>query len=287
MDDPDDFELVFETPKPGRLPNGKRKPEFSPTRLRHYLMCPTYYRIEYVDKNGRFYHRAQAGWAFGSTLHQTLQSFHEEGGAASVSQEQLVERLDQSWISSGYRSFASEEAHKAEAARILENYHDTAAVRAESTRTFFTEKTLKYDMGPFVLTGRIDRVDEHLADGALEIVDYKSRVDVSEDEVKEALAMSIYQLLVKRIYPNRRVFATIHALVGGVTASASYTDAELDALEDDIRGVGIEILERDFDAVYPKPLAGVCHDCDFLVLCERYWRQEGIDYHRTLGLDRG
>jgi len=283
----DDFELVFETPKPGRLPNGKRKPEFSPTRLRHYLMCPTYYRIEYVDKNGRFYHRAQAGWAFGSTLHQTLQSFHEEGGAASVTQEQLVERLDQTWISSGYRTPGVEEAHRAEAERILENYHEAAAERAATTRTFLTEKTLKYDMGPFVLTGRIDRIDEHVEDKALEIVDYKSRVDITEMEVKEALAMSVYQLLVKRLYPDRRVFATIHALVGGVTASASYTDDELDALEDDIRGVGIEILERDFEAVYPKPIPGECHDCDFLQLCERYWRQEGIEYLQALGLERG
>ena len=90
---------------------------------------------------------------------------------------------------------------------------------------------LKWDLGPFVLTGRIDRIDEHSEDGALEIVDYKSgRLDVTEEDVKGALAMSIYQLLVKRNHPDRRVFATIHALRGGVTASASFSDEELLAL---------------------------------------------------------
>lgn len=288
MNEPEDLVLTFEDlePKPRKKgkPKGPRKPEFSPTRLRHYLTCPMYYRLEYVDKVGRWHHRAQAGWAFGSTLHQTLQSFHDEGGAATVSREDLVERLDQTWISSGYRTPGIEDAHRAAAERILENYHDAAAERADATRTFLTEKMLKFDMGPFILTGRIDRIDEHVGDGALEIVDYKSRVNITEVEVKEALAMSIYQLLVKRLYPDRRVFATIHALVGGVTASASYTDDELDALEDDIRGVGIEILERDFEAVRPVPIPGECVGCDFLKVCEKYWRQEGIEYRRELRL---
>jgi RecB family exonuclease len=287
---PEDLVLTSEKParKPRKAPTprAKRKPEFSPTRLRAYLTCPMMYRLEYVDKVGRWYHRAQAGWAFGSTLHQTLQNFHEEGGAVHVSREELVERLDQTWISSGYRSAESEIAHRATAERILETYHAEAMERVETTHTFLTEKMLKYDMGPFVLTGRIDRIDEHVDDGALEIVDYKSRIGITEIEVKEALAMSIYQLLVKRLYPDRRVFATIHALVGGVTASASYTDEELDALEDDIRGLGIEVLERDFEAVRPKPIPGECLDCDFFRACEPYWRRERIDYLKILGLRR-
>ena len=56
-------------------------------------------------------------------------------------------------------------------------------------------------------------------------MDYKSgRLGVTEEDVKGALAMSVYQLLAKRNNPDRRVFATIHALRGGVTASASFTD---------------------------------------------------------------
>ena len=129
----------------------------------------------------------------------------------------------------------------------------------EQTRPFLIEKMLKWDMGPFVLTGRIDRIDEHLGDGALEIVDYKSgRLGVTEEDVKGALAMSVYQLLAKRSNPDRRVFATIHALRGGVTASASYTEEEMLELEEDLRGVGITILEKDFEAVRPVPLPYVC-----------------------------
>ena len=274
-------------PKPPKPPVEKkpRKPEFSPTRLKTFLSCPMMYRREYVEKVGKFYHRARAGFTFGSTLHQTLQNFHEAGGSAEVSAEQLVARLETDWQSQGYRDAEHEQAHKDAAVEILAHYHAAATERADTTQTFLTEKMLKWDLGPFVLTGRIDRIDEHAIDGALEIVDYKSgRMDVTEDDVKGALAMSIYQLLVKRNHPERRVFATIHALRGGVTASAAFTDDELAALEEDVRGLGLLILETDFEAVPPVPLPGICPDCDFLPLCTRVWKRERRNYLAELGL---
>ena len=223
-----------EKPKAPKLPVVKkpRKPEFSPTRLRTFLSCPMMYRLDYVDKVGKFYHRARAGFTFGSTLHQALQTFHQDGGSAAVSAPELVAKMETVWQSQGYESAAHEAEHKIEAARILETYHAASEARAEETRPFLIEKMLKWDMGPFVLTGRIDRIDEHLSDGSLEIVDYKSgRMGVTEADVKSALAMSVYQLLAKRNNPDRRVYATIHALRGGVTASASYADDELLALK--------------------------------------------------------
>ena len=266
-------------------PKKPRKPEFSPTRLRAYLSCPMMYRLDYVEKVGKFYHRARAGFTFGSTLHQALQTFHEQGGAAAVTPEALVAGMETVWQSQGYTDAASEQEHKTEGARILETYHAQAVERAEATRPFLIEKMLKWDMGPFVLTGRIDRIDEHLDDGALEIVDYKSgRLGVTQEDVKSALAMSVYQLLAKRNNPDRRVYATIHALRGGVTASAAYSEDEMRTLEEDLRGLGLEILEKDFEAVRPIPLPDVCPHCDFLSLCTRTWKREGRDYAAELSL---
>src|SRR5690349_19310449 len=105
----EDLELV---PVPEIKRKAKRKPELSPTRIRTFLTCPTQYRLEYIDKIGRFYHRAQAGWAFGSTLHQTLQDFHQEGGAVHVSRDELVQRLESTWISSGYGDRQNEREHR-------------------------------------------------------------------------------------------------------------------------------------------------------------------------------
>ena len=275
------------TPRVPKLPVAKppRKPEFSPTRIRIFLTCSMMYRLEYVEKVGRFYHRARAGFTFGSTLHQALQTFHEDGGSAAVSAPELIAKMETVWQSQGYVSAEHEEAHKIEAVRILETYHAASTERAEVTKTFLVEKMVKWDMGLFVLTGRIDRIDEHLEDGALEIVDYKSgRQGVSEADVKSALAMSVYQLLTKRNNPDRRVYATIHALRGGVTASASYSEAEMATLEEELRGIGTLILETDFESVQPVPLPEECPDCDFLPLCTRAWKREGRDYLSELML---
>lgn len=260
-------------------PKKPRKPEFSPTRLKTFLSCSMMYRLDYIEKVGKFYHRARAGFTFGSTLHQTLQTFHEAGGSAAVSAPELIAKMETVWQSQGYQDAAHEQSHKEEAVKILENYHAASEIRAEETKPFLIEKMLKWDLGPFVLTGRIDRIDEHLADGALEIVDYKSgRMDVTEEDVKGALAMSIYQLLAKRNHPERRVYATIHALRGGITASSAFTDEEMEALEEDVRGLGLLIMETDFDAIRPVPLPDVCPHCDFLPLCTRAWKREGRDY---------
>jgi len=269
-------------PKPERKP---RKPEFSPTRLRTYLSCRMMYRLEYFDKLGRFYHKARAGYAFGTSLHQTLQTFHEQGGAQTVSSEELVKNLETGWVSAGYDSAEHEQQQREAAQVILENYHAAMLDRPPVVRTFLTEKMLKYDMGRFVLTGRIDRIDEH-EDGSLEIVDYKSgRRSITEEDVRNMLAMSVYQLLTKRLNPDRNVTATIHALQTGASATVGLSDEELTELEDELRFLGGEILDADFEAVNPEPLPNVCPWCDFLPLCERYWRQQRRNYRLELGLD--
>jgi putative RecB family exonuclease len=251
-----------------------RKPEFSPTRIRAFLTCQMMYRLDYIDKVGRFYHTSRAGFSFGSTLHQTLQTFHEEGGPAAIPVDELLVQLASDWRSHGYESATQEQEDRAAAVQILETYHAQQLNRVDLTRTFLTEKKLKYDMGAFILTGRVDRIDEHVHDGSLEIIDYKSgRLEVSEDDVKSALAMSIYQLLAKRMYPDRNVSATIHALRGGVSATTSYTDEELNLLEDDLRGIGLLILETDFESVTPQ-LIDHCEHCDFLRACRGYWRSQ-------------
>jgi ATP-dependent exoDNAse (exonuclease V) beta subunit len=152
-----------------------------------------------------------------------------------VTADALQAALGQVWVAAGYADEAQEAEHRDEAARILGEYHAAAeAVRRQAPpdappppRLLFSEKTLRMDLSPEVaLSGRVDRVDEH-HDGTLEIVDYKSgRTHVDPDDVRHSLALGIYQVLLKHRFPDRRVFATLHALRSG--ASASY---ELDETE--------------------------------------------------------
>ena len=261
-----------------------RKFVISPTKLRTFYQCPAQYRLEYVDKLGRFYHKARAGFSFGHSLHRALDKFHNEGGAEAVSAEELNTSLDTLWVKSGYEGAAQESAYKDEAARILSTYHaasQTARQEREAVpdappppHILWTEKTLRFDLSPDVaLSGRIDRVDEH-HDGSLEIVDYKSgRQTVTEADVAASLAMNVYQLLVKHKMPDRRVLSTIVALRSGDKASYELEEAGRGELQAACLETGEALRVKDWTHVLPV-VCNHCPYCDFLPYCTRYWKQE-------------
>ena len=152
--------------------SGGRKPTLSPTRINTYLECAVKYKYIYQDKIGRFYTKARAGYSFGSTLHNVLQDFHEQGAAHTP--EEMVEELQQKWIGAGYESQEQEQAQREAGQQIVQAYHAAHQERVQAqVETIATEKTLSCDMGRFKLSGRVDRIDRH-ADGRLEIIDYKS-----------------------------------------------------------------------------------------------------------------
>ena len=257
-----------------------RKFVISPTKLRTYLLCPAKYRLEYIDRIGKFYHRAQAGYAFGHSLHRALDAFHEAGGAGAVTKEDLTASLESVWVAKGYQNTAQESVYREEGLRILQEYHaaQEAARSAEPETppptTLWTEKTLRMDLSPDVaLSGRIDRVDEH-ADGSLEIIDYKSgRESVREEDVRDSLALSIYQLLVKNKMPDRRVFSTLVALRTGARASSESSEQERAELAAYCLTLGEAIRTKDWESVQPVQ-NDHCPYCDFLPHCTRFWRKQ-------------
>ena len=249
-----------------------RKPSLSPTRIAAYLECAMKYRYIYIEKIGRFYFKAKAGYSFGSTLHQALQTFHQ--GGAQLNAEELTQQVETKWISAGYDSPQQEQEYREQGAVIIQEYHAKAVERVESgVITLFTEKSISTDMGKFVLSGRVDRIDQH-PDGKLEIIDYKSgRTEVTEQQVAGSLAMQIYQLILSKNYPGQRVCSTIHALRSGAEATSEMTADERATFEQDILILGEEILSRDFEGVEPARI-DACDHCEFLPRCSRWFRMQ-------------
>lgn len=216
--------------------------------------------------------RSKSYYSFGSTLHNVLQKFYAEDGGVTTTEEAIV-AYEEGWIEEGYSSPEEMRLAFGEGRQIIEAHVQDAIKSPRTASTFMVERQLRFDIGKWTLIGRIDRVDEH-KDGTLEIVDYKSqRQDVTSEDVATSLAMCCYQLLVKRRFPDRQVYATIHALRTGKQASASFSDDELLAFEEDLRRLGDDILSRDFQEIEPvcKPL---CEHCDFLTMCRQH---EGFD----------
>ncbi len=261
-----------------------RKFVLSPTKLRIYYRCAAEYRLEYIDKLGRFYHKARPGFAFGSSLHRALDAFHTAGGAETITEETLTESLSTLWVAKGYEGDEQEATFREEGTRILREYHAAqVAARVAAPvdappppHILYTEKTLRMLLTPDIaLSGRIDRVDEH-HDGSLEIVDYKSgRETVTEEDVAHSLAMNVYQVLLKDKHPDRRVFSTIVALRSGSSASHELTDEARAGLTTECRETGEKVLGMNWDTVQPTP-NNHCPHCDFLPYCSRYWKRYGL-----------
>lgn len=269
------LEMRFKPIAKPKKPRKPRKPEISPTKLRTFLACPLMYKLTYVTKVARYYYSPNIGDSFGGSLHRALQDFHASGGRDTQSPEQLVERLRNTWVSTGYSSRQEEREHLEIGMHILEDYYANAKSGAT---TVFTERQIREDMGEFVLVGRIDRLDER-PDGTLEIIDYKTgRESVTSEEVANDLAMSIYQLLVKYMHPARRVIATIHCLRTGSCASAALSDSDLTELEKMIRRIASEMLSITEDTDIPPHRKGECDACDYFKICERRARILGQDW---------
>lgn len=243
-----------------------RKPTLSPTKMLTYLACPVKYYWAYVNPLGRYYQRPRPEFTFGANLHRVLQLFHAAGGVEAIPKEQLRTAFESIWSNVGFESQEQAEQHRQLGLQMLDSYYDQQAERKGIARTLFTERLLRKDMGRFVLIGRLDRVDEY-PDGTLEIIDYKSgRDEVTYEQIQDDFALVCYQLLLRHHYPNRPILATIVALRTGAQATTFLTPTEVQEMEEIVRLLGEEILDRDFENLVPqfKPL---CRVCEFLPLC--------------------
>lgn len=250
-----------------------RKLTLSPTKISTYLACRLMFKYTYIDKISRYYYQPRSYHSFGASLHRALESFHKRGGAEAVSTEQLVEKMHESWTSVGYMSIEDEQTHKEAAAQMMQHYYEEH--QAAGVKTLYTEKVLRVDMGDFILMGRVDRIDEH-PDGRLEVIDYKSgRMSVSQDDVRNDLAMGIYAYLLRRTHPDRPASASIYCLRSGCVATVEFSEHELSDMEEGVRAIAREIALIDKETVIaPEWLENVCPTCDYLRLCARRagWR---------------
>ncbi len=245
-----------------------RKPTFSPTKLTTYLTCRIKYHWAYMTPYGRWLRRPNPAFAFGSNLHRALEFFHSAGGAEKLSPEEFHQALEQLWSHAGFETSEQSEAYKQTGLQLAQQYYQAQAEQPSEALVLFTERMLRRDMGRYVLMGRIDRVDEH-PDGTLEIIDYKSgRADVTEEQVRNDLALHCYALLVQEHYPDRPLWIAIHALRPNKKVAVPVDAETLAEFRELLDQLVAQILDEDWELLHPKWLPA-CPECEFLELCVR------------------
>lgn len=240
-----------------------KKLTLSPTRLSDYMRCPRYYWFLYHRK---FRRRPHGALSLGATLHRGLEMVHSP---RRPTLEELLSEYQRGWSGAGFATPEEEAEQFAAGREMLQKYLEETPPPEEAPATLLREKMLKMDRGFYVLRGRVDRVDEW-SDGTLDIVDYKSgRREVTEEQVRSDVGLMVYEMLVRKIFPERPIRVAIHALRPNTRLTLQRTEEEAEAAAALIDDVAARIAaEAAFQGV-ARPDS--CLGCDFERLCPD-WR---------------
>jgi RecB family exonuclease len=195
-------------------------------------------------------------------MHAALQEFHEQGGTETQPVEQLLQKLETSWVGAGYASPEEQAARMDQGQQMLAGYYQAEEERP--AETLFLERMLSLPQDDFVLVGRVDRVDRR-PDGMLEVVDYKSGSYLpTTEELQEDLAVGIYQLLTGRALDAVPIMGTIYNLRSNETVSIVRDEPGLQQVQAHVQDV-FHVLNNDtrFD---PQP-GRHCVYCDYASYC--------------------
>ncbi|HRN70090.1 MAG TPA: ATP-dependent DNA helicase [Candidatus Woesebacteria bacterium] len=242
--------------------------QFSFSQLETYETCPMKYKFQYILKIPT---APGSAASFGSTIHNVLQQFYkgylEDKSFGLSHMHNLVETL---WDPAGYSSQIQAKQYKQEAKDMLEQYYKTfhkPEVDILGLEQFFK---IKIDEEVY-LTGKIDRVD-NLANGKIEIIDYKTGKMPDEKELKKSLQLSIYAMAAtdKGLYKKEidKVDLTFYYLQGTQKVTMNRTLDDVSAVKTKIEEITNKIKSGEF----PAKVGPWCDYCDFKPICPA-WEQ--------------
>jgi RecB family exonuclease len=235
-----------------------------------YETCPAKYRFQYEE---RLPTAPSPALSFGDSLHQALHRFHARPVPVAPSLAELLEMLDEVWVSDGYADPAEEATYRDHARQVLAQYHreNAAAYRIPAALEFRFE----IEIEGVTLSGVIDRMDR-IPGGGYEIIDYKTNRRLPPRErIDRDLQLSIYHLAAREVWGIEPERLTLYYLLPNQRMSTARTRQDLDELRRKIATVAERISAGRFEP-RQNPL---CDWCEFQARCplfrHAYERERG------------
>lgn len=267
-------EFVYEIPK-----------VFSFSQIQKYEKCPYQYKLSNILGLPT---EGSPSFSFGLTMHNTLEKFYSrikelssavqnslfgeplDGGVKQNIKvpplEELLKLYDQCWISDWYKSKKQREDYYNKGAQILKNFyksHENNWTIPVALETSFTAK-----IGANLIRGRIDRVDQ-MADGSLEIIDYKTGQSKDKIAGEDKEQLLIYQIAIEQLSEFANIGKpgqlTYYYLNDNQKVSFIGSDKDVKKLEANVSEIISRIRSQDFK---PKPEKHVCEYCEFRNICD-------------------
>jgi putative RecB family exonuclease len=247
----------------------------SPSRASDFKTCPQLFRYRAID---RLPEPATVYQARGTTAHLALQRLFDRP-AGQRTPEALYELFREAWAGLRVEEyeglFATQEEERAwglESLALLGNYfsvEDPAAFEPLDR-----ELDLLEEMDGITIRGILDRMEE-MPDGRLVITDYKTGKAPPERYALPAFfALKIYALLIRRRTGRTPDAVKLIYLNGPTVYEIPVTDAQLDAMDRQLRALW-RAIERAIDEErFPTRVGRLCDWCAFQDICPA-WTDTG------------
>jgi DNA helicase-2/ATP-dependent DNA helicase PcrA len=225
-----------------------------------YRSCPLRYKFARVLKipSPQTLHQR-----FGIAVHQALERYH---AADRTTVGQMLEQFEACWRRGGFGDSARElELHgKARAALVLYHKH----LEAHEAEPVWFERSFAFKLGPHHLRGRVDRVDR-LADGAYEMIDYKTSRPKTAEQLHDDVQLSLYALGARESWEVDAERLSYYYVLDDVKVPVPSAEMDPDWIARVVAEVGAAILAERFE---PTPAPATCALCDYRIACPAWER---------------
>ncbi len=250
------------------------EPGLSPSRASDFAQCPLLYRFRAIDKLPEAPQRATT---LGTLVHAVLERLFDlppEGRTRDAAKELLSPEWKR--LVGKEPAIADLVADSAESAQFFDDARARLGMYftmenperlAPAGRELRLEAAL--EGGPAV-RGVIDRMDV-APDGAIRIIDYKSGATPKAGYGQQAeFQMRFYAMLVERSQGTRPSLMRLLYLRDGGVKELTPTDADLAAVETQVRDTWADIQRRSSAGVFPARPSRLCSWCAFQSACPEF-----------------
>ncbi len=238
------------------------------SQLQTFLMCPLHYKLRYILHIPT---APSSALSYGVSMHSALRDLTLAIMAKrDISTENIREILKKNWISLGYASKIHETSAYNQAEIMLADF--AKKTLQEKRDTIAVELPFNFWLNKIKIGGRIDRIDR-LYDGRIEIIDYKTGINVpSEKKVKEDFQLSFYALAATEIRDKffsktpEQIVLTLNYLEANKNLSTTRSKVELEQAKTKILALVDEISHSEFRCSGSM----FCKSCEYKMVCQSF-----------------
>jgi DNA helicase-2/ATP-dependent DNA helicase PcrA len=237
------------------IPRRGRGLMLSASDIETYRICPLKYKFARVF---RIPQEPTIHQRFGIVVHQVLERFHATRGGTLA---HLMDLFEASWRRSGFGDSDDELQFRERAVQALERYW--AYERESDADPVWFERSFAFRLGPHLLRGRVDRVDRR-PDGSYELIDYKTGKAKSEEDLREDIQLSLYQMGARESWRLETSAQSYFYVLTGEKVPVEHSEEELERVRAAIADIAAGILKQRFE---PTPSSEICSFCDYRIIC--------------------